>query len=44
MELGLSPGDFVLHGDAALPSPKKRAEPPSPVFGPCLLWSNGCIH
>jgi len=28
MELGLSPGDFVLHGDAALPSSKKRAEPP----------------
>jgi len=28
MELGLSPGDFVLDGDPALPSPKKGAEPP----------------
>jgi len=27
MELGLSPGDFVLDGDTA-PSPKKGAEPP----------------
>jgi len=26
MELGLSPGEFVLDGDPA-PSPKKRAEP-----------------
>jgi len=31
MELGLSPGDFVLDGDPALPSPKKGAEP-SPQF------------
>ena len=28
MELGLSPGDFMLDGDPALPSPKKGAEPP----------------
>jgi len=28
MELGLSPGDFVLDGNPALPSPKKGAEPP----------------
>jgi len=38
MEIGLSPGDFVLDGDPA-PSPKKGAEPP--IFGPCLLWPNG---
>jgi len=28
MEIGLSPGDFVLHGDPALSSPKKGTEPP----------------
>jgi len=28
MELGVSPGNFVLNGDPALPSPKKGAEPP----------------
>jgi len=27
MELGLSPGDFVLDGDPA-PLPKQKAEPP----------------
>ena len=41
MEVGLSPSDFVLHADPALPSPKIGAEPPSPIFGPFLLWSNG---
>jgi len=40
MEVGLSPGDFVLDGDRAL-LPKKVAEPP--IFGPCLLWPNGCM-
>ena len=39
MEVGLSPGDFVLDGD---PAPPKRAQP-SPIFGICLLWSNGWI-
>jgi len=29
MELGLSPCDFVLDGDPALPSPNKAAEPPA---------------
>ena len=43
MELGLSPGDFVLDGDPALPSPK-RDRGPSPIFGPFLLWPNGCMH
>jgi len=28
MELGLSPGDFVLDGDPALPSPKRGRAPP----------------
>ena len=38
MDVGLSPGDFVLDGDP-VPHPKKGAEPP--IFGPCLLWPNG---
>jgi len=40
MQVALSPGDFVLDGDPAL-SPKMGAKPPSPIFGPCLLWPNG---
>ena len=44
MELGLGPGDFVLYGDPAVPPPKKRARAPSPIFGPFLLWPNGCMH
>ena len=40
MELGLGPGDFVLDGDRAPPSPKE-AQPP--IFGPYLLWPNGCM-
>jgi len=36
MEVGLSPGDFVLDGDPA-PSPKRGV---APIFGPCLLWPN----
>jgi len=43
MEIGLSPGDFVLDGDPALPSPK-RGRALSPIFGPFLLWPNGCMH
>jgi len=39
MEIGLSPGVFVLDGDPT-PSPT-RAEPP--IFGPRLLWPNGCM-
>jgi len=35
-EVGLSPGDFVLDGDPVLF--------PSPLFGPFLLWPNGCMH
>jgi len=39
MEVGLGPGDFVLDGDPALPSPKRGQSPQ--IFGPCLLWPNG---
>ena len=41
MEVGLGPGHIVLDGDPAA-LPKKGAEPP--IFGPFLLWSNGCMH
>jgi len=37
-EVGLGPGDIVLDGDRA-PIRVKGAHPP--IFGPCLLWSNG---
>jgi len=40
-EVGLDPSDIVLDGDPAPPLPKGGAEPP--VFGPYLLWPNGCI-
>jgi len=40
MELGLSPGDFVLDEDPALASPKRGGPP---IFGPNLLWPNGCM-
>jgi len=43
MQIGLSPGDFVLDGDPALPS-QKGGRAPSPIFGPFLLWPNGCMH
>ena len=42
MEVGLSPGDFVLDGDP-VPFPQKGAETPSPIFSPFLLWPNGCM-
>jgi len=38
MEVGLSPGAFVLGGDPG-PLPKKGAEPN--FFSSCLLWPNG---
>jgi len=40
MEVGLSPGDFVLDGDRS--RTPKRAEP-HPIFGPRLMWRNGCM-
>jgi len=39
MEVGLGTGDFVFDGDPATPG--KRAHPPHPSFGLCLLWPNG---
>ena len=41
MEVGLSPGNFVLDGDQ-VPTPK-GAEP-HPIFGPRLLWPNDCME
>jgi len=38
VEVGLSPGDFVLDGD---PAPYPKGEEPHPIFGPRLLWPNG---
>jgi len=38
MEVGLSPGDFVLDGYPALIPIKGRSPT---IFGPCLLWPNG---
>jgi len=43
MEVGLSPGDFVLDGDPA-PFHRKGAKPPSPICGPFLLCTNGWMH
>jgi len=40
MDVGISPGDFVLDGDPA-PIPKTGADPP--IFGPCLLRPKGCM-
>ena len=39
MEVGLSPGDFVLDGDPAPLSPEGGQTPP--IFVPCLLRPNG---
>ena len=40
-EIGLGQNYIVLHGDPAPPL-QKRAQPP--IFCPCLLWSNDCMH
>jgi len=40
-EVGLGPGDIVLHANR-LP-PQKKWHSPS-IFGPCLLWPNGCMY
>ena len=40
MEVGFSPGDFVLDGDPAT-YPKRGGAPPN--FDPRLLWPNGCM-
>ena len=39
-EVSFGPCDIVLDGDPA--SPEKRAQ--SSIFGPCLLWPNGCMY
>jgi len=41
MEVGLGPGDFVFDGDPA--TPEKGHIHRNPIFGPCLLWPNGCM-
>jgi len=41
MELGLSPGDFVLDGD---PAPEQKGGRAPQIFGPCLFWPNGWMH
>jgi len=38
-KVGLILGHFVLHGDLALASNKGHSPP---IFGPCLLWPDGC--
>ena len=42
MEVGLSPGSFVLDGDPA--PPQRGGGAPSPILGPFLLWPNGWMH
>jgi len=37
VEVGLSPGNFVLDGD---PAPTPKGAEPHPIFGPRLLWPN----
>jgi len=41
MEVGLGPGYIVLDG-TQLPCPKRGQSPP--IFGPFLLWQNGCVY
>jgi len=41
-EVELGPGHIVLDGDPDPPGlPPKGAQQFPPLFGPCLLWSNG---
>jgi len=40
MQVGLGPGHIVLDGDPAPPLPKGQSPP---IFGPYLLWPNGCM-
>jgi len=43
VEVGLSPGDFVLDGNPAPPT-QKGDRTPSQIFGPFPLWPNGWMH
>jgi len=39
MKVGFNPSDSVLDGtQLSLPKGGK-----APIFGPCLLWPNGCM-
>ena len=40
MQVGLGPGHIVLDGDPA-PLPQRDRSPL--IFGPYLLWPNGCM-
>ena len=40
MEVGLSPGDFVLDG---YPAPTPKGAEPHPIFGRRLSWPNDCM-
>jgi len=40
MQVGLGPGHIVSDGDPAPPPPKGQSPP---IFGPHLLWPNGCM-
>jgi len=42
VEVGLSPGEFVLDGDQR--PPEKGGGALLPIFGPFLLWSNSWMH
>ena len=41
-ETGLGQDNIVLDGDPVRLT-KKGVEPPPLIFGPCLLWPNGCM-
>jgi len=43
IEVGLGPGYIVLDWDSA-PLPEKGFGAPFTIFGPFLLWPNGCMH
>ena len=43
MDVGLSPGDFVLDGDPVFPF-QQRGRSPLPIFGPFILCPNGWMH
>jgi len=40
MDVGLSPGDFVLYGDP-VSAPSQNGSRSPQIFGSCLLWPNG---
>jgi len=42
MQAGLGPGHTVLDGGPS--SPPQNGGRPLPIFGPCLLCSNGCMY